>query len=225
MDNYFVKRQSNVFGPVAQQNILDLAKSGKIQPTDKISAERNGPWKPVTSLVPLETGFATGTDATDSLPHKEQQPRQRKKPVKHQQQSQPYPGTRGQRETSNLDPGMLGWYLIAWSKYVQFEGRARRKEYWLFALTNILAGMAISLVAGLLLVMLNAPGISFLYTIYILATILPSTSVLVRRLHDTGRSGWWSWITLVPAVGFIILLILLTEDSEPGSNWYGPNPK
>ncbi len=61
--------------------------------------------------------------------------------------------------------------------------------------------------------------------IYSLATLIPSLAVGIRRLHDTGKSGWWIFISLIPFVGPIILLIFLVKDSDPGTNLYGPNPK
>jgi uncharacterized membrane protein YhaH (DUF805 family) len=62
-------------------------------------------------------------------------------------------------------------------------------------------------------------------TIYLLAVLLPSIAVAVRRLHDTGRSGWWIFIGLIPLIGVIVMLVFLVLDSKPGANDYGPNPK
>lgn len=66
---------------------------------------------------------------------------------------------------------------------------------------------------------------TLLTTLYSLAVLLPSLSVAVRRLHDTGRSGWWLFIALIPIIGAIILLVFMCLDSQPGDNKYGPNPK
>ena len=123
------------------------------------------------------------------------------------------------------DHGMFGWYMIVLSKYVEFSGRARRKEFWFFLLMNMLVSFFIGFVVGFMAVVLKEPAIIFSGHIYSLVIFLPSISVLVRRLHDTGRSGWWYWIALVPLVGAIILIIFLAEDSDPGGNQYGPNPK
>lgn len=68
-------------------------------------------------------------------------------------------------------------------------------------------------------------GQGILGTLYMLAVLLPGIAVGVRRLHDTGRSGWWLLISLVPLIGAIILLVFLVQDSQPGENQYGPNPK
>ena len=120
---------------------------------------------------------------------------------------------------------MFGWYKVFLSKYVDFSGRARRKEFWLSSLMNMLVTFFLVLVFGLVAVAVEEPGIIALAYIYTLAVFLPSLSVLVRRLHDTGKSGWFYWMSLIPLVGGIILLIFLVQDSDPGPNIYGPNPK
>jgi uncharacterized membrane protein YhaH (DUF805 family) len=111
------------------------------------------------------------------------------------------------------------WYLKVLQNYVTFEGRARRKEYWMFVLFNFIFAFAIGVVEGLF----NLP--SFLSAIYTLIVLLPSLAVGARRLHDTGRSGWWLLLSLIPLIGFIVLLVFLCEDSNEHDNVYGPNPK
>ncbi len=118
----------------------------------------------------------------------------------------------------------MNWYLEALRKYATFSGRARRKEYWLFTLFNILISLALGAIEGFLDLFPNTEQ-SVLAMIYGLAVFLPGLAVTVRRLHDTGRSGWWMWIALVPLIGVIVLLVFLAKDSEPGKNRYGPNPK
>jgi len=108
----------------------------------------------------------------------------------------------------------MNWYLAVLKKYVVFSGRARRKEYWMFTLVNVIV-----------LVLLAVLKLNALYGLYSLAVLLPSLAVLVRRLHDTGRSGWWFLIGLVPLIGGIILLVFRVQDSKPGENQYGANPK
>ena len=123
----------------------------------------------------------------------------------------------------------MNWYLRVLNQYSDFNGRARRKEYWMFALVNFIISLAI---VGLD----NALGQSFSYTgnvlgagvfnsIYNLLILIPSLTVAVRRLHDVGKSGWMLLIGLIPLVVAIWLLILLLRDSEAGENKYGPNPK
>jgi uncharacterized membrane protein YhaH (DUF805 family) len=119
-----------------------------------------------------------------------------------------------------LEGGLLmEWYLKVVKNYVGFQGRARRKEYWMFFLFNLIIGLVIGFVEGLL----NLSQV--LSTLYSLAILLPSLAVGVRRLHDTGRSGLWLLIGLIPLIGLIVLLVFFCEDSKENENQYGPNPK
>lgn len=122
----------------------------------------------------------------------------------------------------------MEWYTEVLKKYAVFSGRARRKEYWVFTLVSTV----ISIILGIIDASLGAAmglddkdGIGLLGALYSLAVLLPSLAVTVRRLHDTGRSGWWILIGIVPCVGFIVLIIFLVQDSQPDANQYGPNPK
>ncbi|MFN3159410.1 MAG: DUF805 domain-containing protein [Rubinisphaera brasiliensis] len=125
----------------------------------------------------------------------------------------------------------MNWYLKCLRQYVDFSGRARRKEYWMFTLFNLIIAFLIGFVGGIILLAVGVDGpeydsaINGIGAIYNLAILLPALGVLVRRLHDIGKSGWWIFIALIPLIGAIILLLFLIRDSEPGSNQYGPNPK
>ena len=113
----------------------------------------------------------------------------------------------------------MDWFIDCITKnYVNFSGRARRKEYWMFNLFNIIACFVVMLLDSFL--ELN----NILILIYVLAILLPSYAVTVRRLHDTGKSGWWLLLMFVP-FGNIILLIFCLIDSTLGPNQYGENPK
>jgi uncharacterized membrane protein YhaH (DUF805 family) len=103
-------------------------------------------------------------------------------------------------------------------KYAVFDGRARRKEYWIFFLFNIVIAIVLNFVEAIV----GGPGI--LGMLYALAVLLPGVGVSIRRLHDTGRSGWWLLICLIPPIGLVIIYFMALE-GEPGSNMYGPNPK
>lgn len=121
----------------------------------------------------------------------------------------------------------MHWYFAVVGKYATFAGRARRKEYWMFALVNFVICAALA-IAGM--VMLGKSQNSALVMdavlgVYLLLILLPSLAVTVRRLHDTGRSGWWFWIQLVPFVGPIVLFVFTVLDGTPGTNAYGPSPK
>lgn len=113
----------------------------------------------------------------------------------------------------------MNWYLTCLKEhYADFKGRARRKEYWMFVLFNVIVSWVLAILGGLI----KCPWIGYLYT---LAVLVPGLAVVVRRLHDTGRSGWWILIGLVPLIGAIWLLVLLCLDSQPEANNWGENPK
>jgi uncharacterized membrane protein YhaH (DUF805 family) len=116
------------------------------------------------------------------------------------------------------------WYLAALKKYAVFSGRAQRKEYWFFYLFNALITLALSSVEVVLGIAPESDR-SVSVTLYFLAVLIPIIAVSVRRLHDTGRSGWWLLIGLIPLLGVLILLIFMIQDGEVGQNAYGLNPK
>jgi len=119
----------------------------------------------------------------------------------------------------------MKWYLGVLKKYADFGGRARRKEYWMFVLFNIIFVTVAVIIDNILGIANEYTALGPFYYLYILAVLLPSLAVLVRRLHDIGKSGWWFFISLIPFIGAIWLLVLLVTDSQPGENQYGPNPK
>ncbi|MYS11684.1 DUF805 domain-containing protein [Streptomyces sp. SID6041] len=112
----------------------------------------------------------------------------------------------------------MNWYLDVIKKYAVFSGRARRKEFWMFQLFNFIISIVLVAIG-------TALDFSLLSTIYSLAVLLPSLGVTIRRLHDTGRSGWWILIGLVPIVGFIVLIVFTASEGEQQQNAHGPNPK
>jgi uncharacterized membrane protein YhaH (DUF805 family) len=119
----------------------------------------------------------------------------------------------------------LSWYLQALKKYAVFAGRSRRKEFWYFALFNIILGIVLGVMDRLLGTYSPASNIGLLSGIYGLAILVPSLAVTVRRLHDIDRTGWWILIGLVPFVGTIVLLVLAPFEGTPGANRYGSDPK
>ena len=110
--------------------------------------------------------------------------------------------------------------------YADFQGRVRRKHFWMFSLFN---GMFV--IAALILD--NVLGTSFefgagqgwIYWLVVLGTFLPGLALYVRRLHDVGKSAWFLLVYFIPIAGAIWMLVLLCRDSQPGTNQYGANPK
>ena len=119
----------------------------------------------------------------------------------------------------------MNWYLHVLKNYATFSGRARRKEYWMFFLISAL----ISIVLTLLDILLGTYSVEYeagLFSgLYSLLILIPSIAVVVRRLHDTDRSGWWILISLIPLIGVIVLFVFICLDSQPGTNRFGANPK
>jgi len=119
---------------------------------------------------------------------------------------------------------MIDWYVSVLRRYVAFSGRAGRSEYWWFALANAIVAVALTIL-GKIGESIGLGGLLMVpYYLYLLAVLLPSIGVGVRRLHDTGRSGWWLLLAFVPFIGAIVLIIFFILDSTPGDNKYGPHP-
>ena len=113
----------------------------------------------------------------------------------------------------------MDWYLKVLKKYAEFSGRARRTEYWMFVLFNLIAYAILGVVERIL----DVQG--YLSAIYGLAVLIPSLAVSVRRLHDTDRSGWWLLLGLIPFIGAIVLIVFAVQEGQATPNQYGPNPK
>lgn len=120
-------------------------------------------------------------------------------------------------------------YPEALKKYTTFEGRATRKEFWMFVLfylciTSCLVGlMSVSFI--LLKNDIIGTILEIILMIFHVVMFYSGLTILVRRLHDTNHSGWWFFITLLPIFGYIILLVLMIQDGQPDQNQYGCNPK
>lgn len=118
----------------------------------------------------------------------------------------------------------MNHYKNAFKKYADFRTRARRSEYWYFALFNALFILLLSLL-DTVLGFGNEDTLGVFAALYSIAVVIPGFAVFVRRLHDIGKSGWWILIGIVPFVGAILLFLFTIRDGQPGVNQYGPNPK
>ena len=119
----------------------------------------------------------------------------------------------------------MNWYLKVLKQYTDFNGRARRKEYWMYTLFNMIFAIVAMVLDNVLGIAIEGIGYGPLYLLYALAVLIPGLAVAVRRLHDVGKSGWMILIALIPLIGLIWLLVLLVTDSNPVENQYGQNPK
>lgn len=118
----------------------------------------------------------------------------------------------------------MNWYKQAFRKYAVMTGRARRSECWYFMLINIVV-LTLLAIARMVFV---GEVIDLIAILFCLAILTPSVTVCVRRLHDTGRSGWFALLPLIPftfLLGAVVLIVFMVEDSKPGDNKWGPNPK
>lgn len=109
---------------------------------------------------------------------------------------------------------------VSLTKYADFSGRARRSEYWYFMLAYGMAVLVASIPEGVL-----GSGTSILGGLVMIAGFLPGLAVSVRRLHDTGRSGWFYLVGLIPLVGGLIMLVFMVQDSQAHTNEWGASPK
>lgn len=142
----------------------------------------------------------------------------------------------------------MEWATLPLKKYAEFEGRSRRKEYWMYVLLLIGIGLVIGIVEGILGLTGMVGPYGPLSALFLLATLVPSLAVGVRRLHDTGRSGWWLLVgygpfllslvlmllgiaqfamilSVLALVGFVVLLVFMVMEGTRGPNEYGPDPK
>ena len=108
----------------------------------------------------------------------------------------------------------MNWYIEVLKKYTVFTGRAPRTEYWMFTLVSALIAIGLSILE-----------LRMVIGLYAVAVFLPTIGVSIRRLHDTGRSGWWLLIGVIPFFGTIVLIVFAAQDSHTETNQYGPNPK
>lgn len=145
----------------------------------------------------------------------------------------------GVKHNNNIENfNLISAYKSMFKKYAQFNGRSRRSEYWFAALANYIIMIIFYLIMFIPMMsdiakygepMGASAGVmmigALLIFIYAIAVLVPSLAMSVRRLHDTGRSGWFLLLGLIPYIGGIILFVFSVLDSQPGPNQYGPNPK
>tara|TARA_Y100000385_G_C12592977_1_gene425503 strand:- start:5 stop:385 length:381 start_codon:yes stop_codon:yes gene_type:complete len=114
----------------------------------------------------------------------------------------------------------MNWYLEVLRKYATFSGRARRKEYWMFVLINLVVTLILAFSSSILGVI----GL-LLYGIYVVGTLIPNIAVTVRRLQDQDKEWPWIFVSLIPFIGGIWMLVLLAKEGSHGENRYGLDPK
>ena len=118
----------------------------------------------------------------------------------------------------------MQWYIQALKNSFNFSGRARRSEYWFFALFNFLIAVGLT-IFDLVIGSFSEGGFGLISGLYTLLMVIPNLSLTFRRLHDTGRSAWWILFGIIPLIGAITLFVFMCLDSEAADNQYGSNPK
>lgn len=215
-NKFYYENNGKNTGPVSQDEIIELAKNGDIHRDTLIWRQGYEDWKKLSESE-IDISF---------LPP----------PVKAATPNTPPPlQTTSIQSISAVtikseNPFM--YYINAFKRYADFNGRARRKEYWFFALFSSLIYILLSIIESVIGAVYfawidyqTAIPIGILTSLYTLAVIVPGLAITTRRLHDTNRSGWWQLLNLIPFIGFIILLVFLCFDSQFGENKYGKNPK
>ena len=211
MATYYIFRNGQQEGPYDQQTIINMRLSGDTY----VWREGMADWLPISQVPELQ---------------------QRSYPQGGYQQGgyqqggyqQPAYGYGYQEDDNELS--LWGFYMKCLKeKYASFDGRARRKEYWSFALFNAIVYFIFYAVGIFLAVSTRSETLALIVFgilgIYALGIIVPSLAVTVRRLHDIGKGGGWIFISFVPFVGGLILLVFTLLDSEAGENRFGSNPK
>jgi uncharacterized membrane protein YhaH (DUF805 family) len=117
----------------------------------------------------------------------------------------------------------MSGYTNAMRRYFDFSGRSSRAEFWLYVLFYIILVVIASLIDVFIFRTIEG-GVGILATLVLLVHIIPGLAVSIRRLHDTDRSGWWIFITLIPLIGPIWLLVLYCLEGTPGANRFGAAP-
>ncbi|MFT7351341.1 MAG: uncharacterized membrane protein YhaH (DUF805 family) [Flavobacterium sp.] len=122
---------------------------------------------------------------------------------------------------------MIEYYKkVVFENYTNFTGRARRAEYWYYVLASVIIAIVLAIIDGVFGLEFGGQlKLGILGMVYSLAVLIPGLAVVVRRLHDVGKSGWYYFIVLIPIAGIIWLLVLLCTEGEPTENRYGENPK
>ncbi|MCP4293078.1 MAG: DUF805 domain-containing protein [bacterium] len=122
----------------------------------------------------------------------------------------------------------MGLYFSVWRNFLNFSGRAKRSEYWVFEITNIVLLFVFLMIIGGLSSNYDesqpdpAMPFSIIYFLFVLGIMLPKLAVGVRRLHDTGKSGFWLMLGIIPYLGGIVLFFIMLGGSDPHDNKYGP---
>lgn len=119
----------------------------------------------------------------------------------------------------------MNWYLDVLKQYAVFNGRVRRREYWMFVLFNGIVAMVALILDNIFGITIGEAKFGVIYLLFALAVLVPTIAITVRRLHDIGKNGWMVLLVLIPVIGALWLMVLLALEGSPAPNEYGRNPK
>lgn len=218
-------------GPVGENEVRSMAESGLIRPDTLVWTAGMENWQKASATLPAGIRPAHwGGEAPPpvSRPARREQPEGAS--AAETGAGGPWQDTRqAGAESAARDPGapdpdtFMGAVKTCFAKYATFSGRARRPEFWWFALFTFIGSMITGFIDVSIFGTQSESGI--LSPIFSLAMLIPSLAVGVRRLHDTDRAGWWYFLILVPLIGFIVLLVFFVSRGTEGPNQYGPEPR
>jgi uncharacterized membrane protein YhaH (DUF805 family) len=219
---YFVDPANKQQGPVGSADIVRLVRNGTIRRDTLIWYTGMQDWRPAGEVSGLASLFGGAAPPAQSPP-RPRPPASSQAPAAGGYAA-PQVQAHAQAYATDGAPSMnfVDAVKTCFRKYVDFNGRARRSEYWWFILFYTLLMIAL-IILDTVIALAGLP-LSVLTTLGSLAMFLPSLSAVVRRLHDTDRSGWMFLIGLIPLVGGIILLVFTCQRGTPGDNRFGPDP-
>lgn len=201
-------------GPVSDDEIGDLMQAGTVRPETLVWQEGQSAWQPAIEVVPRHLR----PDATGAPPPL---PADARDEVPATAATEPYADTQDGWDYRHPFTFQETIKHILKNNYLNFKGRARRREFWWW----VLAVMIGSFVAGSLdQVLFGTPPLEtgFLNGVFTLAVLAPWLGVSARRLHDIGKTGWWQLIGLIPLIGLIVMIYFTVQKGDPGPNEYGP---
>lgn len=227
MSDWQYQRDGQAAGPVSDLQLKALAEAGVVTASTLV-------WKPeFAQWMPLAQTDFPFKSAIQPPPAPAFPPQPTPRPLA----GNAYQSSQYQPPQSGQTLSLFGFFRRALTKkYVDFQGRARRSEYWGYQLFQFILIMGL-IFLGLLLdftvggVTMDVEDDSFpiisttFLIIYVLGTFLPSLAITVRRLHDVGISGWVYLVSFFPYLGGLVIFVITVIDSQKGTNNYGPSPK
>ena len=207
MEKYYIMINGEQQGPFTAKEIVD-----KGLPNDSFIYNKGlGEWKKISEV----NGFSSSNTLKDIKPEDTPKLTTHKSDFKSKKKAV------GATEKVKI----TNWYLKVLNQYADFNGRARRKEYWMFTLFSSIFIIAAIILDVSLEITMEGTFYGPAYLLYVLITFIPTLAVGVRRLHDVGKSGVWLAISFIPLIGTIWLFVLFVSAGNPGENEYGTNPK